>query len=73
MLPNTTSGLCCHKVLELQYSVLGPVCAVVLNLNQRLAPTELGYILTDASPKWLIVAKEFQELLEESVKYRYLE
>jgi acyl-CoA synthetase (AMP-forming)/AMP-acid ligase II len=67
MLPNTT------QVLELHHSVLGPACAVVLNLNQRLAPTELGYILTDASRTWLIVAKEFQELFEESVKYRCLE
>jgi acyl-CoA synthetase (AMP-forming)/AMP-acid ligase II len=67
VLPNTT------QVLELHYSVSGPACAVVLNLNQRLAPTKLGYMLTDASPTWLIVAKEFQELFEESVKYRYLE
>lgn len=64
MLPNTT------EVLESHYSIPGMARGVVLNLNQRLAPIELGYILQDAQPRWLIAAAEFQGLVEESIKCR---
>eukprot|EP00756_Hemistasia_phaeocysticola_P028773 Hpha_TRINITY_DN16192_c0_g4::TRINITY_DN16192_c0_g4_i1::g.7701::m.7701 len=50
------------EVMEAHYSVAG-VRGVVLNLNQRLAPSELEYVLHDSAPKVLIVHSQYAPLL----------
>ena len=64
----------CHRLLEAYYGVL-EAGAVLLPLNIRLAPNELGYVLNDAGATMLFVEKQFLGLVESfrknipSVKY----
>ncbi|MGB9465873.1 MAG: long-chain-fatty-acid--CoA ligase [Candidatus Acidiferrum sp.] len=51
-------GMNCHRLLEAYYGVLD-AGAVLLPLNIRLAPQELGFILNDAGAKVLFLEKEF--------------
>ena len=53
----------CHRLLEAYYGVL-EAGAVLLPLNIRLAPSELGYILNDAGATILFVEKQFLGLVE---------
>src|ERR1700730_8889249 len=53
----------CHRLLEAYYGVL-EAGAVLLPLNIRLAPSELGYILNDAGATFLFVEKQFLGLAE---------
>jgi fatty-acyl-CoA synthase len=53
----------CHRLLEAYYGVL-EAGAVLLPLNIRLAPSELGYILNDAGATILFVEKQFLPLVE---------
>jgi fatty-acyl-CoA synthase len=53
----------CHRLLEAYYGVL-EAGAVLLPLNIRLAPSELGYILNDAGASILFVEKQFLGLAE---------
>jgi len=53
----------CHRLLEAYYGVL-EAGAVLLPLNIRLAPSELGYILNDAGAAILFVEKQFLPLVE---------
>src|SRR6202051_555742 len=53
----------CHRLLEAYYGIL-EAGAVLLPLNIRLAPTELAYILNDASATVLFVEKQFLGLVE---------
>jgi fatty-acyl-CoA synthase len=48
----------CHRLLEAYYGVL-EAGAVLLPLNFRLAPGELGYVLNDAGAAMLFVEKQF--------------
>jgi acyl-CoA synthetase (AMP-forming)/AMP-acid ligase II len=48
----------CHRLLEAYYGVL-EAGAVLLPLNFRLAPDELGYVLNDAGAAILFVEKQF--------------
>jgi fatty-acyl-CoA synthase len=48
----------CHRLLEAYYGVL-EAGAVLLPLNFRLAPDELGYVLSDAGAAMLFVEKQF--------------
>jgi fatty-acyl-CoA synthase len=53
----------CHRLLEAYYGVL-EAGAVLLPLNIRLAPSELGYILNDSGATILFVEKQFLGLAE---------
>jgi acyl-CoA synthetase (AMP-forming)/AMP-acid ligase II/NAD(P)-dependent dehydrogenase (short-subunit alcohol dehydrogenase family) len=59
------------QVLELHYAIAGAARGAVLNMNQRLSPVELAYILKDASPRWLVVGAEFRALIEKAVEASY--
>ncbi|MGC1672294.1 MAG: long-chain-fatty-acid--CoA ligase [Candidatus Acidiferrales bacterium] len=48
----------CHRLLEAYYGVL-EAGAVLLPLNIRLTPNELGYVLNDAEATFLFVEKQF--------------
>ncbi|MFZ0520716.1 MAG: AMP-binding protein, partial [Candidatus Acidiferrales bacterium] len=48
----------CHRLLEAYYGVL-EAGAVLLPLNIRLTPNELGYVLNDAEATVLFVEKQF--------------
>jgi fatty-acyl-CoA synthase len=48
----------CHRLLEAYYGVL-EAGAVLLPLNIRLTPNELGYVLNDAEASMLFVEKQF--------------
>ncbi len=56
-------SLNCHRLLEAYYGVL-EAGAVLLPLNIRLAPRELGYILNDAGAKVLFLEKEFEGVVD---------
>src|SRR5438445_11505196 len=53
----------CHRLLEAYYGV-PQIGAVLLPLNVRLSPEEIGYILNDSSPRLLLFEPEFIPLLE---------
>jgi len=53
----------CHRLLEAYYGVL-EAGAVLLPLNIRLTPHELGYILGDAEARVLFVEPQFLPLVE---------
>ncbi|MGB9402126.1 MAG: fatty acid--CoA ligase [Candidatus Acidiferrales bacterium] len=53
----------CHRLLEAYYGVL-EAGAVLLPLNIRLTPNELGYILNDAGAAFLFVERQFVGLAE---------
>jgi acyl-CoA synthetase (AMP-forming)/AMP-acid ligase II len=53
----------CHRLLEAYYGVLD-AGAVLLPLNIRLAPHELGFILNDAGVKVLFLEKDFLPVVE---------
>jgi fatty-acyl-CoA synthase len=53
----------CHRLLEAYYGVL-EAGAVLLPLNMRLAPSELGYILNDSEATILFVEKQFLGVVE---------
>jgi len=53
----------CHRLLEAYYGV-PQIGAILLPLNIRLSPEELGYILNDASPSFLFFDPEFLPLVE---------
>jgi len=53
----------CHRLLEAYYGV-PQIGAILLPLNIRLTPEELGYILNDASPRFLFFDPEFLPLVE---------
>ena len=50
----------CHRLLEAYYGVL-EAGAVLLPLNIRLAPQELGFILNDSGAKLLFIESQFLE------------
>ena len=61
----------CHRLLEAYYGV-PQIGAILLPLNIRLSPEELGYILNDSSPRVLFFDPEFVPLVEAlrpNVKY----
>jgi fatty-acyl-CoA synthase len=53
----------CHRLLEAYYGV-PQIGAILLPLNIRLSPEELGYILNDSSPRLLVFDPEFICLVE---------
>src|SRR6202044_252590 len=53
----------CHRLLEAYYGVL-EAGAVLLPLNIRLTPGELGYILNDSGASALFVEKQFLPVAE---------
>lgn len=53
----------CHRLLEAYFGVL-EAGAVLLPLNVRLAPSEIAFILREASPKILFLEKVFLPLVE---------
>lgn len=53
----------CHRLLEAYYGVL-EAGAVLLPLNIRLTPAELGYILNDSGATALFVEKQFLPVAE---------
>lgn len=53
----------CHRLLEAYYGV-PQVGAILLPMNIRLSPEELGYILNDSSPRLLFFDPEFTPLVE---------
>jgi fatty-acyl-CoA synthase len=53
----------CHRLLEAYYGVL-EAGAVLLPLNIRLTPAELGYILNDSGASALFVEKQFLPVAE---------
>jgi fatty-acyl-CoA synthase len=53
----------CHRLLEAYYGV-PQIGAILLPLNIRLSPEELGYILNDSSPRMLFFDPEFIPLVE---------
>ncbi len=53
----------CHRLLEAYYGV-PQIGAILLPLNIRLSPEELGYILNDSSPRLLFLDPEFIPLVE---------
>src|SRR5689334_746668 len=53
----------CHRLLEAYYGVL-EAGAVLLPLNIRLSPQELGYILNDSGASMLFLQGHFRELVE---------
>ena len=42
------------EAMETHFAVAGAARGVVLNLNNRLAPTEMAFILADAQPRWIV-------------------
>ncbi|KAK3235901.1 hypothetical protein CYMTET_53923 [Cymbomonas tetramitiformis] len=59
LLPNSV------ECLEVHFAVAGAGC-VVLNLNYRLAATELAGILLDAEPRMAVAHAQFHELLTQA-------
>ena len=57
LLPN------CYACIEAHYAIAGAARGVTLNLNYRLAAPELAHIFSDAKPRWIIAATDFQEKL----------
>src|SRR5277367_4612519 len=55
----------CHRLLEAYYGVL-EAGAVLLPLNIRLTPGELGYILNDSGATALFVEKQFLPFKQET-------
>jgi fatty-acyl-CoA synthase len=53
----------CHRLLEAYYGV-PQIGAILLPLNIRLNPEELGYILNDSSPRFLFFDPDFIPLVE---------
>jgi fatty-acyl-CoA synthase len=53
----------CHRLLEAYYGVL-EAGAVLLPLNIRLTPAELGYILNDSGASALFIEKQFLSVAE---------
>ncbi|HET7842424.1 MAG TPA: AMP-binding protein, partial [Terriglobia bacterium] len=53
----------CHRLLEAYYGV-PQLEAILLPLNIRLSPEELGYILNDAEPRILFFDPELVPLVE---------
>jgi fatty-acyl-CoA synthase len=53
----------CHRLLEAYFGV-PQLEAILLPLNIRLSPEELGYILSDAAPRILFFDPEFIPLVE---------
>jgi acyl-CoA synthetase (AMP-forming)/AMP-acid ligase II len=53
----------CHRLLEAYYGVL-EAGAVLLPLNIRLSPGELGYILQDSAATFLFIEKQFLPLAD---------
>ena len=53
----------CHRLLEAYYGV-PQIGAILLPLNIRLNPEELGYILNDSAPRLLFFDPEFIPLVE---------
>lgn len=53
----------CHRLLEAYFGV-PQLEAILLPLNIRLSPEELGYILNDAAPRILFFDSEFVPLVE---------
>ena len=53
----------CHRLLEAYYGVL-EAGAVLLPLNIRLTPAELGYILNDSGATALFIEKQFLPVAE---------
>ncbi|MGO8790926.1 MAG: fatty acid--CoA ligase [Terriglobia bacterium] len=53
----------CHRLLEAYYGV-PQIGAILLPMNIRLSPEELGYILTDAAPRVLCFDPELIPLVE---------
>lgn len=53
----------CHRLLEAYYGVL-EAGAVLLPLNIRLTPAELGYILNDSGASALFIEKQFLPVAE---------
>src|SRR5277367_1535705 len=53
----------CHRLLEAYYGVL-EAGAVLLPLNIRLQPAELGYILNDSGASALFIEKQFLPVVE---------
>lgn len=53
----------CHRLLEGYYGV-PQIGAILLPLNIRLSPEELGYILNDSEPRALFFDPEFIPLVE---------
>src|SRR6202166_2788217 len=53
----------CHRLLEAYYGVL-EAGAILLPLNIRLTPGELGYILNDSGASALFVEKQFLPVAE---------
>jgi acyl-CoA synthetase (AMP-forming)/AMP-acid ligase II len=53
----------CHRLLEAYYGV-PQLEGLLLPLNIRLSPEELGYILSDAAPRVLFFDPEFVPLVE---------
>lgn len=53
----------CHRLLEAYYGVLAAGC-VLLPLNVRLSPMELGCVLNDAQPRFLFIESAFLRLAE---------
>ena len=52
----------CHRLLEAYYGVL-EAQGVLLPLNVRLAPGDLGFILRDAEARFLFVESRFLPLV----------
>lgn len=53
----------CHRLLEAYYGVLEAGC-VLLPLNVRLSPPELGFVLNDARARFVFFERMFLPLLE---------
>ncbi|MBZ5705840.1 MAG: long-chain-fatty-acid--CoA ligase [Acidobacteriia bacterium] len=53
----------CHRLLEAYFGVLEAGC-VLLPLNIRLAPHELGFVLNDAQARFLFLEAQFLPLVE---------
>lgn len=53
----------CHRLLEAYYGVLEAGC-ILLPLNIRLSPAELGYVLNDAEARFLFVDPALVPLAE---------
>ena len=55
------------EIMETHFAAAG-ARATVLNLNYRLAPAELAYILDDARPVSIICSKSMRNLLLAAVR-----
>lgn len=53
----------CHRLLEAYFGVL-EACCVLLPLNIRLAPEELGFVLNDAEARFLFLDPLFVPVVE---------